>query len=497
MQRAMEQFKEGLAKIHALEHALGVMQYDFETAMPRGAGEDYAKTVGALSEEVYRRKCGPEFKALAGEIAHDGEADPVARREAEVLLEEIGRMDCIPVEEFVAYEMEQSLASGVWHRAKVENDYAAFLPHLSKLLEFKRRFALYYAPEGKPYDTMLDEYEKGMTTEALDGYFAMVRQRLTPLVEQTAARSAQIDDGFLYRNYPLDGQRALSDYLMRAMTIDRDFCTIGEVEHPFTTNFSKHDVRITTHYYENAVASSLYSVIHEGGHALYELNTGDELVGSPLAGGVSMGIHESQSRLFENLIGRSEAFVGAIFPKMQALFPAQLRGVSARDFYRAVNKSTPSLIRTEADELTYSLHVMVRYELEKRMVDGALDPRDLPGEWNRLYKEYLGVDVPDDTRGVLQDSHWSGGSFGYFPSYAIGSAYGAQFMDAMRKDLDVDAVAATGCLAPIVEWLTQRIYRFGRLKTPGELILETCKEEFNPRYYIEYLERKYAEIYGL
>ena len=245
------------------------------------------------------------------------------------------------------------------------------------------------------------------------------------------------------------------------------------------------------------MASSLYSVVHEGGHALYELHTGDELNDSPLGTGTSMGIHESQSRLFENIIGRSEEFTRLIFPKMEELFPEQLKGVTAWDFYRAVNKSVPSLIRTEADELTYSFHIMVRYELEKQLIGGTLSVDDLPAAWNKLYKEYLGVDVPDDTHGVLQDSHWSGGSFGYFPSYAIGSAYGAQFMDAMRKDVDVDAVIRSGDLSPVVDWLTDKIYRFGMVKTPEQLIRDTCGAPFDPQFYVDYLTAKFTDIYGL
>ena len=208
-------------------------------------------------------------------------------------------------------------------------------------------------------------------------------------------------------------------------------------------------MRITTHYHEESLASSLYSVIHEGGHALYEMHTGDELIGTPLAEGASMGMHESQSRLYENLIGRSAGFTRFLFPKVQALFPEQLEGVTAEAFYRAVNRSAPSLIRIDADELTYPFHILIRYELEKRLVAGELSISDLPAEWNRLYKEILGVTVPDDAHGVLQDSHWSGGSFGYFPSYAIGSAYGAQILASMKKDLNVEELTAAGNLAPI------------------------------------------------
>jgi carboxypeptidase Taq len=243
--------------------------------------------------------------------------------------------------------------------------------------------------------------------------------------------------------------------------------------------------------------SSFFSVIHEGGHSLYELNTADELVGSPLGTGASMGIHESQSRLFENMIGRSRAFIELIHPAMAELFPGQMKKVSPELLYRAANRAEPSLIRIEADELTYSLHIMVRYELEKKLIAGTLEVKDLPEAWNALYKEYLGVDVPDDTHGVLQDSHWSGGSFGYFPSYSIGSAYAAQIYDAMAKNVDIDAAVRSGDLSPVVGWLTEKIYRFGSLKKPNELILNACGKPFDPTYYTRYLTEKYRAIYKL
>ncbi len=260
---------------------------------------------------------------------------------------------------------------------------------------------------------------------------------------------------------PAPGRRScqFSDFIMDVMDIDRDHCIIGETEHPFTINFSRDDVRITTHYFPDQVASSLYSVVHEGGHALYELHTGRELARTCLGNGVSMGIHESQSRFYENIIGRSRAFCSVLLPWLKEHFPEQLVDVTEEQFYRMVNRSQPSLIRTEADELTYCLHIMVRYELEKQMFAGTITAHDLPAAWNRLYKEYLGVDVPSDREGVLQDSHWANGNIGYFPSYAIGSAYGAQYLLEMQKDLDVEAAVRSGKLTAINRWLEEKIWK--------------------------------------
>ncbi len=497
MQEKVRQYKEYLKKADAFGHAVGVLNYDFETVMPKGAADHFAKTMGTLSEEMYKMETAPELKALVAELYENREnLDEITRREVEEHREQIARIDCIPMEEYVAYSELQSMASAVWHRAKVENDYESFKPYLQKIVDFQRKFALYYAPDKDPYDTLLDQYEKGLNRETLDAFFGKLLKAFRPLVEKTSAARDSVRDDFLSRNCPVEIQRKLSDYIMDVMCIDKNYCVLGEVEHPFTTNFSKHDVRITTHYHEDSVASSFYSVVHEGGHALYELHTGDELMGSPLASGTSMGIHESQSRLFENIIGRSEGFIGAVFPKIRELFPEQMGDVTAEEFYRAVNKSVPSLIRTEADELTYCFHIMIRYELEKRLIGGSLTVDDLPAEWNRLYREYLGIEVPNDTKGVLQDSHWSGGMIGYFPSYAIGSAYGAQIIASMKKDFDVDGAVKKGELRPVIEWLTDKIWKYGMLKKPHEIILNACGAEFDPQYYIDYITEKMNSIYG-
>jgi carboxypeptidase Taq len=498
MEETVRKFKEHLARMDAYNHAFGVLNYDSETAMPRGGSEHLGRTYAVLSEEMYKLATSPELKAMLREILdHKDAVDYVTRREAEELFEDMERTEKIPMEEYVAYQVAQNAASNAWHTAKITNDFALFAPHLETLVQYSRKFAGYWDSTKAPYDVLLDIYEKGLTMETLDAFFGLLHQELLPVVQAVVKKGPVVDDSFLRARFPLEKQRKLSDRLMEVLTIDRNHCNIGEVEHPFTTNFSKDDVRITTHYHEKAFASSMYSVIHEGGHALYELNIGDEIKYSPLGGGASMSIHESQSRFYENIIGRSEAFLTYILPDIRKLGPKALKNVSAHNFYLAVNKSEPSLIRTEADELTYSFHIMIRYELEKQLIAGTLAVKDLPAAWNKLYKEYLGVDVPDDTRGVLQDSHWSGGSFGYFPSYALGSAYGAQMLKVMERDIPVWELVAKGDLKPIVAWLTDRIYQYGRLLKPNELILKACEAPFDPHCYVDYLKKKYTEVYGL
>lgn len=494
---ALEYFHRLNETLHAYNHATSLIYYDSVTVAPKDSAAGRGKTMGILAGLQYDLTAAPEtVETVAYLVEHKDELDPIDRRAVEEYDRGSEYVRSIPKQEYEEYTVLVNDAESVWHKAKEENDFAAFAPYLEKIFDTNRRFAGYYRPEMPAYDVMLDQYERGLTTQKADEFFTALRARIVPLIKRIG-ESQQVDDSFLYKFYPVEKQRELSDYLMQVMCIDRSHCAIGETEHPFTMELNKNDVRITTHYYENSLASSMYSVVHEGGHALYELGGGAEYEGTPLSGGVSMGIHESQSRLYENIIGRSEPFINVIFPKLKELFPQQLEGVDAHQFWLAVNKSEPSLIRTEADELTYSLHVMIRYELEKSIIAGELNVADLPAAWNAKYREYLGVDVPDDTHGVLQDSHWSGGSVGYFPSYALGSAYGAQMIARMAEDIDIDAAIETGSLAKINAWLEEHIFRHSSRYDPGVLFEMCCGKPFDPQYYIDYLEEKYSRIYGL
>ena len=498
IQEAQKSYREHMEKLHALHHAMGVLHYDGATVAPVESAEGRGKTLAYLSGCAYEIQTDPALLEAAKFLKeHSGELSAQDAREIEVFLRENEYTAAIPQEEYVGYVTLLNKADAVWHKAKQDSDFAAFAPIVKDIFATNVRFAKYYKPEQAPYDTQLGLFERGLTMEKTDAFFDALRERIVPLLKKVLAKP-QVDDSFIWgKSYPIEAQRQFSDYLMDVITIDRKRCSIGETEHPFTTNFNKKDVRITTHYHEENPVYSMYSVIHEGGHALYELHSADELEGTVLSGGVSMSIHESQSRFMENLIGRSKAFIELIFPKMQELFPEQLKGVTAEQMYLAVNKAEPSLIRTEADELTYALHVLVRYEIEKGLFDGSIAVDDLPRVWNAKYKEYLGIDVPDDKRGVLQDSHWSGGNVGYFPSYALGSAYGAQMLAKMKQSVDVDAAVRSGDLSPITKWLEEHIWKFGALYDPMELLERAVGEPFDPKYFTDYLEAKYTAIYKL
>lgn len=494
---AMEQFLKLQSKLAAYNHASNMIYFDSTTVAPTDSGEQRGITLGILSEEAYHLQTGKEATELVAYLMeHRDELDFTQRRMVENYHRASEFVASIPVEEYVEYTMLLNESEQIWKKAKTEKDFAMFAPTLRKIVDANRRFAGYYKPDWEPYNVLLDQYEYGLNMETADAFFQTLKAKIVPLLQRVQA-APQVDDSFLFGDFPKAKQQELAAYVMKLMGLTHDHCALSESEHPFTLNFNNQDVRITTHYYPDNVASSLYSVVHEGGHALYELGIRDEYNRTSLSGGVSMGIHESQSRLYENIIGRSRAFVGLIYPELCRLFPEAFQGVTEEQLYRALNKAQPSLIRTEADELTYSLHVLVRYEVEKAMIDGSLDVDDVPTVWNAKYKAYLGVDVPDDGQGVLQDSHWAGGNIGYFPSYALGSAYGAQFVARMREDLDVDGCVAAGDLASVTAWLQEHLHQYGALYHPAELIEKCCGQPFDPTYYTDYLEKKFSEIYGL
>ena len=495
---------EAVEKLNALEkaayalgHAQSILYTDGDTVAPKNSWKGRGMALAYLSELTYRQLVNPETgEALETILQHKEETDGITFRRAEVLKEQYDDLHVLPLEEYTAYQELTNESSAVWHDAKEKSDWKLFEPYLEKIVAARRRFASLKAPEKPAYDVLLDEYEKGTTMASLDPFFRTLKEELSPMILEVAKREKPVP-AFMKGPWPVDRQKVFSGRIMALEGIDPMNCTLGETEHPFTNNTNKWDVRITTHYYEEDPFFSMYSVIHEGGHALYELDVRDDLQFTCLSGGVTMGVHESQSRFYENIIGRSRAFCAPLLKIMKEVFPEQMKDVTEEELYSAVNLSKPSLIRTEADELTYSLHVMIRYELERALIGGDLKVQDIPGEWNRMYREVLGVDVPDDRRGCLQDSHWSFGGIGYFPSYALGSAYGAQMLREMEKETDVWGAVAKGDLAPVTAWLTERIHQYGSLKKPQELLPAAMGGPLDAAVYTGYLKKKYGELYGL
>ena len=493
------QLKKRLSELQikqaAYDHALSLLSYDGATTAPKGTADNRGRSMSVLSEESYKLATSARTVALLEELdARKDELSEEEKRQVFLLLKDIRQMQKIPMKEYIAFTELTVKADDVWHTAKLESDFPLFEPYLKEIFETTKRFAGYMAPDRDPYDFWLGEYEDGLDKAACDVFFSALRKRLVPLLRDTAALTPP-DDGCLKGNFPIEKQRKLSEEVMKIMGLDLAHVGLSETEHPFTTSLGSHlDVRITTHYHEDDFASSLYSVIHEGGHALYDSGSLERYAYTTLDGGVTMGIHESQSRFYENILGRSLPFLTYLYPTLRKAFPS-LKAYGPEDLFRALNRVTPSLIRTEADEVTYSMHVMVRYELEKAVMNGDLSVHDLPGEWNRLYKEYLGVDVPDDRRGVLQDSHWSGGGIGYFPSYALGSAYGAQFLQKMKETVDVDGDLLRGDFSRINAWNREHIWQHGRLYPSDKLLSDVLGGPFDPDVYLTYLEDKVRAVY--
>ena len=497
LSEAIEKLNELEKAAYALGHAQSILFVDGDTVAPKNSWKGRGKALSYVGELMYRQLVNPETgEVLETILQHKDETDEVTFRRAEVMKESYDDLHILPMEEFVAYQELTNESSAVWHDAKEKSDWNTFAPYLEKLIAARRRFASLKDPAKPAYDILLDQYEKGAVMADLDPFFRTLREELSPVIREVAAREKPVP-AFMKGPWPVAQQRIFSDKLMVLEGLDPLNCAIGETEHPFTGGPNKWDIRITTHYHEEDPFSSMYSVIHEGGHALYEMDVRDDLQFTGLAGGVTMGVHESQSRFYENIIGRSRAFCAPLLKILKEVFPEQMKGVTEEELYSAINLSKPSLIRTEADELTYSLHVMIRYELEKAMIAGNLKVADIPGEWNRLYKDVLGVDVPDDRRGCLQDSHWSTGYIGYFPSYALGSAYGVQMLRQMEKTVDVWGTVAKGDLSPVTAWLTENIHQYGALKKPQDLLPAAMGGPLDATVYTDYLKKKFSELYGL
>lgn len=505
MQRNFEEtlhsFQELVHRIKYYNEALAVVYWDLRTGAPKKGVPGRAKVIGMLSSEAFALSTSEEMEAYLSYFSDKENFDKLDKVWKAVVLDskkEFDRFKKIPADMYKEYVILTSEAESVWEDAKNENDFSKFSPYLEKIVDFNIKFIELWGYKDNKYNTLLDYYEPGMTVEKLDRIFGGLKERIVPLVKKLKESKSQPDDSMFFKYFDIAKQEELSLLILNKMGYDFAAGRIDESEHPFTIGMTPGDVRITTHYYTNIFHSALFSAVHEGGHALYEQNLSPELDGTPISTGTSMGIHESQSRFWENIIGRSYSFWSCYYDEVIKLFPEQFKGVSLQDFYKAINKVEPSLIRVEADEVTYNLHVMVRYEIEKALINNQIKVSELPRVWNEKMKEYLGVEPKTDSEGVLQDVHWAGGSFGYFPSYTLGNIYSAQIYNAIRKQLpDFDELIKNGKLIKIKEWLGENIHKHGKLLTPAEILKSVTGEEINSKYLIEYLEEKYKEVYDL
>lgn len=497
----MEAFRQYVQKIKHYEEALGVLHWDLRTGAPRKGMDSRSEVIGMLSAEMFKlitsNEMG-EFIEQLTDVNVYNELDPITKKLVAESKKEYDRSKKIPAEQYKQYVVLTSQAESAWEEAKEASDFASFQPYLDKIIAYNREFINLWGVKDTPYDTLLDMYEPDMTVVKLDQVFAELKEKLVPLLAQIQQSGHRPEVSFLQQPFDIAHQRDFSVYILKQMGYDFQAGRLDVSAHPFATGLNPNDVRITTNFYPNDLSFSLFSSIHEGGHALYEQNIGSELNGTILSTGTSMGIHESQSRLWENMIGRSRPFWKRYYTELERFFSTQFNQASAEDFYRAINEVKPSFIRIEADELTYNLHVMIRYELEKEIFNDGLQAVELPEAWNQKVKDYLGIVPSNDREGVLQDVHWAAGAFGYFPSYSLGNMYAAQLMNTMQQDLPrMDERIEAGELLPIKQWLSDKIYKHGKMLTPSQIIEHVCGEELDPAYLVKYLEEKYQDIYRL
>lgn len=500
MEDALLQLKARLAEFTDLVYAGYVLEWDQQTYMPPGGAAGRAEQLATLSkiahEKITEEAVG-ELLEQAAQQVKDLDPDSDDARLVTMTAREYRRRRQIPATLMAELKHTTGAAHTVWAQARADKNFRLFQPYLEKIFDLKRQVADCFPDQESIYDPLLEEFEPGMKASAVREVFAGLKRDVVPLVRAIAAQP-EIDDALLYRHYAEQKQWDFGLDVVQRFGYDFERGRQDKTAHPFTITFSQGDVRITTRVHPNHLTSALLSTMHEGGHALYEQGLGPTLARTPLSDGASLGIHESQSRMWENLVGRSLGFWKFFYPRLQATFPEELPAVDLGTFYRILNKVKPSFIRVEADEVTYNLHTMLRFELEVDVLEGRLAVKDLPAAWNAKVEEYLGLKVPDDSQGVLQDVHWSAGYIGYFPTYTLGNIASVQFFQKACQDMPmIPNDIERGEFKSLLTWLRDSIHRHGRKFMPAELIQRVTGQPLNAAPYVNYLKRKYTEIYCL
>jgi len=489
----LNELRKRLAQLADLNHIAQLLEWDQHTVMPPRGAESRAEsraTLERIAHELFiSDETGRLLDAAAGAVngdSDDARIVTVARRRWD-------KARRVPSE--LAAEMARAGALGheAWVEARRRSDFAAFVPYLKHNLELSRRYVDCFEGFACAYDALLDDYEPGMKTTQVADLFGELRGELQPLIADLRDRS--VDDSPLHGDFPVERQRRLVADVIALMGFDSESWRMDDTVHPFATSIGAGDTRITTRWDETYFASALYGAMHECGHGLYEAGIAPELKRTPIGHGESLGLHESQSRLWENMVGRSRPFADVLAPRVSALFGTE---VEPDTLYRAVNRVRPSLIRVEADEATYGMHIVLRFELEQELIEGRLKVGELPEAWKTRIKDYLGIDVPDDAHGVLQDVHWSAGMFGYFPTYALGNLIAGQLWAQARADLpDLDRRIAAGELTPLREWLREQVHRHGAKYPAAELIERVTGEPIGVGPFMSYLREKLTAVYGI
>jgi len=507
---AYTEFSNYIAEVNDLLNTIPILNWDARTQMPVGGTDTRGKQLATLSAIVQERLTSERLQDLLDKV--EGEVaslppDSTERRSVAAVREASNLFRRTPPELTRELAHLRSVAGKTWAEAKASNDFAHFAPDLERMFALNREFARAIGYTDHPYDAMLSLYEPGMTTARLQTLFAGLRARVVPLLRQIVDLGHKLRTDFLAYHYPPEQQKQFALEIAQSFGFDLSRGRLDDSLHPFEISFTRNDVRMTTCYNPHFLPTALFGVLHEAGHAIYEQNIAPELTRSALTsdlkglyavGGVSFGAHESQSRLWENIVGRSRTFWQHWLPRLRAYFPEQLAGVDAETFYRAVNTVEPNLIRVEADEVTYNLHIMLRVEIEMGLMDGSIAVLDLPEIWNQKMQDYLSITPPDDTQGVLQDIHWSHSNIGSFPCYTVGNIMALQLYEAAEQQIEgLENSLAKGNYALLREWLTQHVYRYGRTFSPDELLARATGRALDAEPYLNYLKSKFRELYAL
>lgn len=504
MTTKLDELRASFAEISDLGRARALLDWDRRTQMPAAGAEPRAEQLATLARIRHQRLVSDELGGLLDAAATEVEGMPYGSVEASLV--RIGRREWekarrVPVALRGEITRAASLAEHAWAGFRERSDFAGFLPHLERNIELRRRYAeCFDGFEGfeHPYDPLLDDFEPGMSTAEARAVLGELRDGIRPLIAEIRAGAGSIDDSCLHGEFDLDAQEVLAREVVAGLPLQADAWRLDPTVHPFATAISPADVRITTRFDPGYIGTALWSVIHEAGHALYENGIGRELSRTPLSSAPSLSFHESQSRMWENWVGRGRPYLEHLLPRLRELFKEHFSAVDADHLYRAANRVEPSLIRVEADQVTYNLHIAMRFELELELFEGRLEPAELPEAWNARTVEYLGLEVPDDAAGVLQDVHWAGGAFGYFPTYSLGNVIAGQIWDVAAGELPglADQLAA-GQLGPLGGWLREHIYRHGAKLMPKQMLEEVVGGPIDVGPYLRQLRERAVEIYGI
>ena len=495
----LEQYKKLNKEMGYMAHAVNLMYWDMQTTAPEGGQEKLSDSITYFSTEMFKKSTSDEFYDLVCKLAEPEEfdkLDDVMKFDISRTKRDLDKARRVPADFYEEYVKTTTTSSVVWPKAKQNNDWNLYKEPLKNTIEALKKYQGYLNPDKKVYDALIDQYEEGMTQETIDRVFGELKKELVPMVEKITA-APQPDHSKFTMTIPAHKQAKLCKFLVEYMGMDMNRFAQAETEHPFTTSMSLNDVRITNHYHENDIVSPIFSAIHEGGHALFDQNIDQKYEDTAGAGVNYMGLHESQSRFFENILGRNINFWKPIWPKVLEIVP-EFKDVTIEEFVREINHVENSLIRTEADEVTYCLHIILRYEIERAIFIDGVSVEELPALWNRKMDELLHVVPATDADGVLQDMHWSDASFGYFPSYLLGSIYDGMFLEAIEADLGpVDDILAAGDIRKITNWLKENIHQYGATRISSEVLEKVCGKELSAAPLIRYFKKKYADVYGI